>query len=141
MIDVLATLDFRFGGDKDQVTIDGESAGGASVVMQMVAYGGEKGAPFKRVVSQSIGYDPLIDPLSSRAETLFGTSLPSDKKMGSQLVLLANFSIAVGCSNGTSNSSALACLRNASLGMHLYVGDSQCASISSFSSKNPLSQE
>ncbi|EIM87679.1 alpha/beta-hydrolase [Stereum hirsutum FP-91666 SS1] len=88
----------KFGGDKDQVTIDGESAGGASVVMQMVAYGGEKGAPFKRVVSQSIGYDPLIDPLSSRAETLF-----------------ANFSIAVGCSNDTSNVSALACLREAPL--------------------------
>ena len=29
-----------FGGDPDQVTIDGESAGGASIVMQIVAYGG-----------------------------------------------------------------------------------------------------
>ena len=29
-----------FGGDPDQVTIDGESAGGASVIMQMVAFGG-----------------------------------------------------------------------------------------------------
>lgn len=30
----------KFGGDPDIVTIDGESAGGASTVMQIVAYGG-----------------------------------------------------------------------------------------------------
>ena len=30
----------KFGGDPDTVTIAGESAGGASVVMQIVAYGG-----------------------------------------------------------------------------------------------------
>lgn len=29
-----------FGGDPENVTIDGESAGGASVMMQIVAYGG-----------------------------------------------------------------------------------------------------
>lgn len=32
----------NFGGDPDAVTIVGESAGGASTVMQIVAYGGKK---------------------------------------------------------------------------------------------------
>jgi len=31
----------KFGGDPTEVTIAGESAGGASVVMQVVAYGGQ----------------------------------------------------------------------------------------------------
>lgn len=30
----------KFGGDPDNVSISGESAGGASVIMQVVAYGG-----------------------------------------------------------------------------------------------------
>ncbi|TFY68194.1 hypothetical protein EVG20_g3659 [Dentipellis fragilis] len=87
----------KFGGDPDQITIVGESAGGASVIHQIVAYGGSRGAPFQRAIAQSIGYGSLIDPLSASAEELF-----------------ANFSSAAGCSMGSKNVD-LTCLRNASL--------------------------
>ncbi|KIJ35249.1 hypothetical protein M422DRAFT_262418 [Sphaerobolus stellatus SS14] len=49
----------KFGGDPNTVTIDGESAGGAATVMQIVAFGGEKPVPFIRAISQSIGYGPM----------------------------------------------------------------------------------
>ena len=32
----------KFGGNPNNITIDGESAGGASVVMQIVSFGGEQ---------------------------------------------------------------------------------------------------
>lgn len=46
ILDQRAALDWvqrhisKFGGNPDEVTIDGESAGAASVVMQVVAFGG-----------------------------------------------------------------------------------------------------
>ncbi|KAL5498324.1 hypothetical protein ACEPAH_2466 [Sanghuangporus vaninii] len=85
----------RFGGDPDQVTIDGESAGGASIVMQIVAFGGSKPVPFKRGIAQSIGYGPT--PTADQAETVF-----------------QNVTEVVGCPS--SGPQAMGCLRNASPG-------------------------
>ncbi|KAH7904987.1 Alpha/Beta hydrolase protein [Hygrophoropsis aurantiaca] len=85
----------KFGGNPDEITIDGESAGGASVVMQVVAYGGAQGAPFKRAIAQSIGFGPTAN--SAQMEMYFG-----------------NITDAAGCPN--TGEAAMTCLRSASIG-------------------------
>ena len=43
-----------FGGDPALVTVMGESAGGASILWQIIAYGGMQGpAPFQQAIIQS----------------------------------------------------------------------------------------
>ena len=49
-----------FGGDKERVTVMGESAGGGSVMHQITAFGGLKGpAPFSQAIIQSPSLRPL----------------------------------------------------------------------------------
>jgi carboxylesterase type B len=48
-----------FGGDPDNVTIMGVSAGGGSIMHQITAYGGVKPAPFRRAIPQSAGLVPV----------------------------------------------------------------------------------
>ncbi|KEP50149.1 carboxyesterase [Rhizoctonia solani 123E] len=83
-----------FGGDPDEVTISGESAGGASVLLQATAWGGKAPVPFKRAVAQSIGLYTL--PLDHEIEDIFG-----------------NVTSAAGCP--ASGTEAMACLRAAPL--------------------------
>jgi carboxylesterase type B len=51
----------KFGGDPDNITIMGESAGGGSVMHQISAFGGSRGAPFQRAIPQSPGFMPITD--------------------------------------------------------------------------------
>ncbi|KAH7243046.1 Alpha/Beta hydrolase protein [Fusarium solani] len=49
-----------FGGDKDRVTVFGQSAGGGSIMHQITAYGGLRGrVPFQQAIIQSPGI-PLL---------------------------------------------------------------------------------
>ncbi|KAJ5758315.1 uncharacterized protein N7511_007009 [Penicillium nucicola] len=50
-----------FGGDATRVTVMGESAGGGSIMHQITAYGGTRGAvPFQQAILQSPGWVPTI---------------------------------------------------------------------------------
>ncbi|KAL0576629.1 hypothetical protein V5O48_005359 [Marasmius crinis-equi] len=87
----------KFGGDPDNVGISGESAGGASVVMQVTAYGGTKPVPFKRATPQSIGFGPTRN----------------DTQIENNFVNAAKF---IGCPTTGGSLDTLDCMRNASLG-------------------------
>ncbi|KAL6894883.1 alpha/beta-hydrolase [Trichoderma evansii] len=48
-----------FGGDPDNVTVMGISAGGGSIMHHITAYGGQKPALFRRAIPQSAGLVPM----------------------------------------------------------------------------------
>lgn len=63
-----------FGGDRNQVTIIGESAGGSSVVYHTVAYGGskpEENALFQQIIAQSAGVEPVYPDQARKGADLF----------------------------------------------------------------------
>ncbi|KJZ73668.1 hypothetical protein HIM_07001 [Hirsutella minnesotensis 3608] len=50
-----------FGGDPDNVTVFGASAGGGSIMHHITGEGGKKKAPFKRAIVQSPGFQTVVD--------------------------------------------------------------------------------
>ncbi|KAI1371178.1 alpha/beta-hydrolase [Hypoxylon crocopeplum] len=59
-----------FGGDKNSVTVMGESAGASSIVHHITAYGGTKTAPFKAAIPQSPAFQFNIDLAAGYEKTL-----------------------------------------------------------------------
>ncbi|KAF9647809.1 alpha/beta-hydrolase [Thelephora ganbajun] len=83
---------YYFGGDPEKITVDGESAGGSSVLLHLVSTG-EK--VFKQVISQSLYRTPLPTP---------------DQQKG----LFDYFTSLAGCNTGNTTTTVV-CLRQASL--------------------------
>ncbi|QDS71255.1 hypothetical protein FKW77_000539 [Venturia effusa] len=50
-----------FGGDENDVSLWGESAGGGSIMHQLTAFGGNQPALFKKAVVESAAYDVWVD--------------------------------------------------------------------------------
>lgn len=84
-----------FGGDKDRVTVMGESAGGGSILIHMAAHGGKLGpAPFKNAIPQSPAFIPTFaqpeDAYSQFLSLLNVTSLAEARKLPSSAIIAAN---------------------------------------------------
>ncbi|KAI9932510.1 hypothetical protein ASPWEDRAFT_22285 [Aspergillus wentii DTO 134E9] len=86
-----------FGGNPENVTVMGESAGGGSILHQITAFGGNRGpVPFKQAILQSPGWYPL--PSQAQTEStlrqflklLNVTSVEEARKLPTELLVAAN---------------------------------------------------
>ncbi|KAF4897560.1 Carboxylesterase patB [Colletotrichum viniferum] len=85
-----------FGGDPEQVTVMGGSAGGGSIVHDITAYGGLKPATFARAIPLSAGWIPVTsqyeqdNSTNSFLQFLNVTSVQEARNSSTEEVILAN---------------------------------------------------
>ncbi|KAH6677698.1 Carboxylesterase [Halenospora varia] len=98
-----------FGGDKNQVTVMGESGGGGSIMHQITAFGGHASTLFKRAIIQSPAWFPYA-PAYKQAEGLMlllknlnVTSLSGARNATSAQVIAANSAVAALSPYSTTN--------------------------------------
>lgn len=60
----------KFGGDPERVTIDGESAGGASVEMHLIANTGREESLFRGAIAQAVFRTPVPTPEQLQVSTI-----------------------------------------------------------------------